>query len=443
MSRNSTSTFLPDTPVTRRSALRGMAGLSVLPLVALSPSCSLRTRTPGLEYAHRLHAVLDVIRAKEDASIRDAANLFASAVISRNLCFLAAADPQNPGYLSEDTPGLPRAFVYLRSREMAETLRPGDAVLATAPGELVGIARVHGARLVGMTSPAVSDDYTPEERQKLAAVPVMGETMDLIIRTRLPVWDGLVNIPEYPFGILPGSGVVELAVVTALAGEVYRRSEGTVHREGARARDALEFLGTVMDRLKKLDRQRGALNEAVELVGKKVRNRGTLWVYDRQGALSRELARSAGIPLFARPITKEQITDGTLRAIDGLVFASLESNLPEDLHLIRMARGVTNAIVTICPRVEGGGYRIFNEAPAGLDNESPEKDGVRKFDRESRTYLHTGGILNGALFWMLLGEVTGRLIDAGNVPCCLMGSHLAGNVEYNAAARTTFQQRGY
>ncbi len=423
--------------------LHRLARYSALPLTAMASSCSLRTSTPGAEYSRRVCALLDTIRSEESAALRDTANLFAGTIIARNLCFLATSNLQRPGYLNEDTPGLPRAFVFLRSREMAETIRPGDAVLVTAPGELAGIARVRGAKLAGLTSPAVSDDYSPEERLKQTGVPALGETTDLVVRTRIPVWDGLVDIPEYPFGILPGSGVVELAVVTALAGEVYRRSEGSVRREGARARDALEFLGTVMDRVKTLDGQREDLAKAAELVGKKVLNRGTLWVYDRRGALARELARSSGVPLFARPINKEQITDGTLRAIDGLVFASLETNLPEDLHLIRMARGVTNAIVTISPRVEGGGYRIYNEAPAGLDNRSPEKEGVRKFDNDARTFLHTGGILNCTLFWMLLGETIGHCITAGQVPCCLMGPHLAGSVEYNAQARETAQKRGW
>jgi uncharacterized phosphosugar-binding protein len=437
------SSLLTDSSTPRRSALQTLLGLSALSCAAALPSCRLRKRSPGLEYARALRTVLDRIREKESGSLRDAANLFAHTIIARHLCFLATADPQRTGYLSEDTPGLPRIFVCLRSRGMADTVQPGDAVLATALGELTGLSKVRGAKLAGITSPLVSDDYSPEEGKKLVKVPAMGELADIVIRTRLPLWDGLVTIPEYPFGILPGAGVVELATVTALAGEVYRRTEKTVPIERVGPRDAMEFFKTVVKRMEKVRDQEEDFAKAAALLGNKVRHSGTLWVYDRRGALARELARESGSPVFARPITKEQITDGTLRVIDGLIFASLESNLPEDLHLIRMARGITQAIVTICPRAEGGGYRIYNEAPAGLDNFSPEKEGVRKFDNNARTYLHTGGILNLTLFWMLIGEVIGYLIDGGNIPCCLMGSHLSGSAAYNEEARRKARERGF
>jgi len=430
-------------PVLSRRALLNLLGGSSLSLAAALQSCSFRKQSPGMVYARNLCEVLTRIREKESDSIRDAANLFAHAIMARNLCFLAAANPLQTGYLGEDTPGLPRIFVYLRSREMAETIQPGDAVLATAIGDFTGLAKVHGAKLAGITSPMVSDDYLPEERSRLAPVPTMGESADIIIRARLPLWDGLAAIPEYPFGILPGAGVVELAAVTALAGEVYRRTEKTVRIERVRPRDALEFLDTAIKRIEKLRSQEQELTTAAALLSKKILNSGTIWVYDRRGALARELARKSGSPAFARPITKEQITDGTLRVIDGLVFASLESNLPEDLHLIRMAAGVTRAIVTICPLVEGGGYRIYKEASAGLDNLSPEKEGVRKFDSNARTYLHTGGILNLTLFWMLMGEVISSLITGGKIPCCFMGAHLAGSGKYNAEMEKKALERGF
>ncbi len=428
--------------LSRRNALR-MLGLSALPILGAPLSCSIGKQSPGMQYSRALVKILKKIRAEEETPLRDAANLLAHTVIARNLCFIVTGDPVNPGYLGEDTPGLPRVFVCLRTREMAETVRAGDAVLATFPGELAAVAKARGARVVGISSPMVSDDYGTEDRNRLTAEREMAALAPMVIQTRVPVWDGLVNLPDYPFGILPGSGVVELATVTALAGEVYRRSEKVIRLEKVGPRDALEFLDEVVKRIRKLHQEREAFTNASELIGKKILNRGVLWVYDRVGALSRELARGGGVPAFARPISKEGITDGTLRAIDGLVFASLESNNPEDLHLIRMARGVTSAIATICPREAGGGYRIYNEAPSGMDNLSPEKDGVRKFDNNSRSFLHTGGILNGTAFWMLLGEIIGFMIEAGQVPCCFMGQHLAGSEKYNAQARAKALARGF
>jgi hypothetical protein len=294
---------------------------------------------------------------------------------------------------------------------------------------------MNGSKIVGLCSPSAPDCYGPDDRKQLAPGEGYAGAASPLIRSHLPVWDGLVNLPEYPFGVLPGSGPVEITVVTALAGEAYRRSERPVRIEHAGPRDAHEFIGEVIRRLKLLEDQSYAALEAAETASKKILNRGVLRVYDRRGGLIRELEGGAGIPAFVLPITAKGITDGTLRSIDCLIFASLESNQPDDLHLIRMARGVTNAIATVCPREGSGGYRIYNEAPSSLDNLSPEKEGVRKFDNNARTFLHTGGILNVALLWMLIGEITGKLIAAGRIPLFSMGSHLTGSGEYNADVR--------
>lgn len=120
---------------------------------------------------------------------------------------------------------------------------------------------------------------------------------------------------------------------------------------------------------------------------------------------AREIEEGSGTPGFAKIITPMGITDGTLREKDALVFASLTSNAPEEIHLIRMARGITNGIITICPHEESGGYRLYKESPSGLDNESPEKEGIVQFDNGARTYLHTGAVMNCALFWALVGEI--------------------------------------
>lgn len=430
------------TPNRRKFILRA-AGISVSPFIAAALSCAPGKDTPGIRYLSSLEKVLSRIKKEEQDELRGIANICAKAVLSRNLCFLATSQPDKPGYLSEDSPGLPRIFVYLRSREMADTIRSGDVVLATAPGEFVRVARVNGARIAGICMPCVPDCATESQKKQFISKEGFGGDVRPIARSFLPSGDGLVSIPEANFGILPGSGPVELALMTALAGEVYRRSERSVRIEHLRPRDLMEYLNVAARRIRMLVEQADAIRSASEMIAKKLLNRGTFWVYDRRGGLAREIGGGAGVPAFLRVIGPKQITDGSLRPIDALVFASLESNQPEDLHLIRMARGVTNAIVTVSPREEGGGYRIYNEAPASLDNKSPEKDGIRKFDNNTRTFLHTGGVLNCALFWALVGEVTGKLVAAGRVPGFFMPAHLAGSVEYNEELRAKVEKGGW
>ncbi len=175
----------------------------------------------GLRYLASLEKVFLRIKKEEQDELRDIANLCAKAVLSRNLCFLATAQPGEPGYLSEDSPGLPRIFVYIRSREMADTIRSGDIVLADAPGEFVRVARVNGAKIAGICMPCVPDCANESQKKQYISREGYGDDVRPVMRALLPFGDGLVNIPEANFGILPGSGPVELALMTALAGEVY------------------------------------------------------------------------------------------------------------------------------------------------------------------------------------------------------------------------------
>ncbi|MDP2984521.1 MAG: hypothetical protein Q8O92_14475 [Candidatus Latescibacter sp.] len=335
--------------------------------IAAFLSCGFNRKSSGIRYLDSLHHILKEIRSKEESPIRDASDLFAQVLINRNRCFLAVSDPLNPGYYAEGSFGLPPVFVLLRSREMAVTIREGDALLTTVAGEIPELAKKQGATVVGLPGAASAKNSSP----------------------------------------------VLLAIVTALAGEIYRRSEGVGRTGNQPPHDAIRFLDTISSRLKNLKKQRENLRQAALLAGEKIQRGGTLWLYDGRGMFAREIEEGSGTPGFAKIITPMGITDGTLREKDALVFASLTSNAPEEIHLIRMARGITNGIVTICPHEESGGYRLYRESPSGLDNMSPEKEGIETFDNGARTFLHTGGVLNLAIFGMLVGEITAFLDSQG------------------------------
>lgn len=362
--------------VSRRHFLQYSFCIPSLSIAAAFLSCGFNRKSSGIRYLDALHHILKEIRSKEESSIRDASNLFAQALINRNRCFLAVSEPLNPGYYAEGSLGLPPVFVLLRSQEMAVTVREGDALLTTVGGEIPELAKKQGATVIGLPGAARTGIV---ETQRAAS--------------------------------LSFSGPVLLAVVTALAGEIYRRSEGVGRTGNQPPRDALHFLVTVINRLEYLKKQRENLSQAALLAGEKILHGGNLWLYNRNGAFAREIA--TGTPGFARIITPEGITGGALREKDALVFASLTSNAPEEIHLLRIARGITNGIVTICPHEESGGYRLYRESPSGLDNMSPEKEGIETFDNGARTFLHTGGVLNLAIFGMLVGEITAFLDSRG------------------------------
>ena len=116
-----------------------------------------------------------------------------------------------------------------------------------------------------------------------------------------------------------------------------------------------------------------------------------------------------------------------------------------DLNLIRKVKSATgaDAVVSLCPHDETGGYRLFKESSIGLDNLSPEKDGIMTFDSGSKHFLHTGGIMNIMFLWMLIGEISDMLATRGEPPQYLMGGHLSGSEQYNLKARLLAEKRGF
>jgi hypothetical protein len=249
--------------------------------LAVSLSCGFNKKTAGIRYLDSLCHALKEIRNKEETRLRDVSNLFAQTLINRNRCFLAISDPMNPGYYTEEKSSLPPVFILIRSLEMAVTIREGDALLTTNTGDIPGLAKKRGATVVELPGA-------------------------LRIRT------------------LSDAGPVHLAIITALAGEIYRRSEGVNRTGNLPPTDALRFLDTVESRLQKIKKQREDIYKAALLIGEKIHHGGDLWLYDKSGAFAREISAGHIPGTNPRIITPEGITGGHLKDKDALVFMSLE-----------------------------------------------------------------------------------------------------------------------
>ena len=442
MAKNS---FGEITVIKRRHFLQRILTFSTISLLSKTLSCSKKNSSPGIGYLVSLSRILKKILTKEPRSFCEASNLFATTLISRNRCFIYTTHPSVTEYILDSSQGLPRVFIPLRSIAMAETFRAGDALLTTYPEEIPETAKKKGAYIVGLTSPPVIDDYEYDKNApgRFTEKKVLGTISDMLIHTYLPIWDGLVEHPEYPFGILPGSGPVLCTVITALAGEIYERSGGIGRTGNSTCEVTFSFINTVIQRIARLCSNRNILQDAGTLAAEKIRSGGRLWVYDRKDAMRGELAGGAGVPVFARAISKDGITDGTFQAGDVLIVAAQKSNTQDDLSVIWKAGKITDAIISLCPHDETGGYRIFKETSVSLDNFSYEKDGIHTFDNGTRTFMHTGSIINAILLWAVLGETSDNLIKAGEIPYFLMGTHLAGSDSYNADILDRAGKRGY
>lgn len=404
--------------IPRRQFFQNITAAYLFYLLPISLSCSKKRLSSGTLYLNSILDILKKIRSKEPDSIRDASNIFADTIISRNRCFIYTANSPVAAYLSGSLTGLPPVFVPLRSEAMAETVRDGDALLTTSTGEIPETAKKKAVHIVGITSPSVFDGREDKHPEKSADKSQLRNISDVLIHSYLPDRDGLVKLPEYhPSGILPGSVPVLLAVITAVAGETYRRSGGIGLTGSSPPEDALSFLDILLERIGQLDGFQEKINKAGSLAAERIHEHGRLWIYETQGTPGKEITGNrAGVPLFAQSITRERISGGSLRTGDVLIFSALRSNDPDDLNVMRIARKITDNIISICPHEKTGGYRIFKESAVSLDNLSYETDGIRTFDSGTRRFITTGAIINSVLLWMLLGETADRLIRAGEIP---------------------------
>jgi uncharacterized phosphosugar-binding protein len=380
------------------------AAAATLPFFA--PGCG-STSAGGRSYAEALRAILDAIVANEAPSIRDTANLLADTIIARNRCFLYTGHRALSRYLTAPGNGLPRVLIPLLTGEMADTVREGDIVCTTHTTGITDTAASHGARIIPLSSAASASDANRRGGHS-PAIPSLD--------AHLPS-DGIVAHPGLPSGILPGTFPVLASIITAVAGETYRRSGGIGLTGATRPTDALAFLNITRERISAIGTQpqHGMTTEAAGILAQSVRRGGRVLVYDSTVIAHGEIAEGPGVPSFLEQAVRENFP-GDVHDHDAVIVLSASSNRQEDLAVVRAVRGSSHAVVSICPRDEEGGYRLFKEATAGLDNYSYERDGVLSYEFESKRFLKTAAILNSAVFWQLIDETVTQLVDTGYTP---------------------------
>lgn len=428
--------------ISRRFFLNSAIASTLFSLLPLHLSCAKKTGSLCFLYLEAILENLKKIRTQEMSHILDGANLIARSIISRNRCFLFNSNSENTNYMGENSPGLPNIFIQLRSKAMAETIRKGDTLLTTFTGEIPEIAKKRGAFIIGITSPTVIDEYEPALQTYFASRQQMGKLADVLIHSHLPVWDGIIKLGEYQFGILPGSGIILPAIITAVAGESYRRSGGIGRTDNSPPQDAYAFIDIVLKRTEQLESHMDTVRDAGILAAEKISKGRKIWVYDKYRILNHQISTGAGVPVFINTISRKGITDGTFKSGDCLVLSAVESIKSDEFELITEARKITDMVVMLCPHSKVGENPLYKKM-IWLDNFSPENDGVLTFDSGTRKYLHTGGILNSILLWMLIGETTGYLIKSDKIPYYLMGTHLADSESYNTRIRALAEKRGF
>ncbi len=374
-------------PVSRRNAI-GMIGAA-----CAAPFLFCTGSGPGFgdRYIECLVGGLDHIRRNAADVVRDTANRCARSILSRNRCFGAMGHPLLGQYLDTTAAGLPPVFIPLRSPAMAGTIRDGDTVLYTAGEDIadrlkqrgistiiLGFEEVHGGPADGLSIILPNCDVTAGEDS-----------------------DGCV---------FPASGIMLATVVSMLAGEAYYRCGGIGRTGTEPPATGLSYLETIRSRLASY-RRKGAIGPAAALIARCVAGGGILHVLDGTGLLGRELTRPDA-PAFARPATPQDL--GSVRRDDAVLIVAPRSNAQADLMAARTAAAATNTVITICPIDDEGGYRLFKNAAAALDNLCPEREGLLAFDSGRRRFLRPGPTVNTALAWLTIAEAADRLIADGH-----------------------------
>jgi hypothetical protein len=364
----------------RRTALALLAGIAVgyLPWSGCSRQSPDETHSG---FAAHLTSIFTAIGSGNGTDLRDASDHCARAIISRNRCFIVTDHPVLAAVLAGEAASLPPVFLHLRSAAMTATVRDGDTVIATGPSPTLDAALDNGAALIAIP---------------VSAEPGMPGSAEITIDAHIPA-----TIPNSPDSRDPSmfSGCILTALTGALAAESYHRSGG-VGRTGDTPAIYAEFwLDTLRARIDQLSGQHDRIAEAGALIGDCARNGGTLRVYDPTAILHHESAASGHAPTYLAPLTRQELADGIVSSDDVVIIASPRSNEPDDIAVAREAAKAARAVISICPYDGDGGYRLFKEAAVGLDNLSPEREGISGFDHDRRRFLTTWSIMNTALLW--------------------------------------------
>lgn len=382
----------------RRLFLARITGAGIA-VPALMTGCG-RHPASGIQYLDSLRGIIRTIASDESASIAEAADRAAWSLLRRSTVFVSSGGPDFPGFFPDDNPGMPPVFVQLRSLEMAGAITENDSVIAFGDGDTVRMARERGASVIMVDMPR------PRGIGNRAGdtVSAPGDA-DIVISSHVPEnWRIPANGGASPTWI-PEVYPVAFALTLALAGEIYQRSGGIGRTGNSRPGAAQAFLELLDGRIAEAMEQRDEILEAAGLIG--VADRlpagGRVLLYDRPGAFGRAV-RYCGAPPQVLPASRGAVTGGELKPNDTLVIGALSSNSPSDLTLVRAARQHTQRIVGICPHDENGGWRLFKDTNAALDNLSPETEGVLSFDDDRRRFLATGNLMNTVLMWAAVVE---------------------------------------
>jgi hypothetical protein len=207
---------------------------------------------------------------------------------------------------------------------------------------------------------------------------------------------------------------------------------------------ATAYIDTVRARFDTLHRQERRIRDAAAIIVERVLTGGTLWIEDREEALSWEAnVKAAGLFLTDNRYTPESV----LKPGDVLLIGAVEPGIPEDLALAGRARETGAKVIAIVSTSLSGrklrGRLLADAADIVIDNRSPEVYGVISAKGMSLPFCPTAGVMNDCIFWALCAAVVDEFLARGKTPTVYRGVHLFDGRAYNERAASRFRETGY
>jgi len=207
---------------------------------------------------------------------------------------------------------------------------------------------------------------------------------------------------------------------------------------------SISYIDTVRARFGALHTQERRIRKAASLIVERVLAGGTLWIEDREEALSWEAnVKAAGLFLTNNRYTPESI----LRRGDVLLIGAVEPDTPEDLSLAERARAEGVKVIALTATKVSGrkprGRLLSDTADIVLDNRSPEVYGILSAEGAASPFCPTSGVMNDCIFWALCAAVVDEFLSRGKTPTVYRGVHLFAGRDYNERAARRFKELGY
>ena len=336
-------------------------------------------------------------------------------------------------------PGLMKAHGRWATTDFG-VVRPGDMVFTNDCARKVRAARDRGAYIVAVTTSYIHNEFRPPgltcpNEDGLLLKDVASD----ILHSYVPPEQGLCRAPEIPgvtFCPSAGTGMGTLFWMLN-AGLAQKLADGSA----CAADRSAEYLGILRERVDRVRKYTGRIQEIAEVMERRVLDGGTWHVRSLEyPGLASELHRVECGPMIVNNVPWNPARPNVL------LINAITPAYPDELKLAAEKRQEGAFVIAVGPASLDGATparRLLDAADVGFDNFSPEPVGVIRIAGREEAICPTSSIVGNLIQQMLCAQWTEVMIRLGAPPYYFRGINQVGGREYNAGRKPRFEKRGY